>query len=199
MESVKRKANLLQNGWFWKDFGDGSGYLMSPNSSIKFFDYDYCTQEYKQLINNEWTFMCNYPYTTPWAQFKAEMEKEIVKLGLSKYNETVMSIAEKEDKLNIEMDKRLFQNGKFIGWKVYYELDKVEKALNDLLLAPKTPNEFDLAIVKALYLGYSASTIVSMLTKEQKEIIVLGVECEKDYCGYISEEILSVYNEIVKK
>lgn len=196
--TIKRKANLLEEGWLWKDFGDGSGYLASPNNSIKFFEYDYCTQEYK-LINNEWSFMNNYPYKTPWEQFKTEMERKIVEMGLSKYNETVMSIAEKEAELNIEMDKRLFRNGKFIGWKIYYELDKVEKALNDLLLAQKTPNEFDLAIIKKLCLGYTASTIVSMLTKEQKEIVVLGVECEKDCCGWVPNEVLSVYNTITHK
>lgn len=74
MSVANKKAKLLDDGWYWKIYDDGSGHLESADSK-SYFSFDYATQEYVDL-NKKWQFMTNYPDSTPMDMFKAEMERD---------------------------------------------------------------------------------------------------------------------------
>lgn len=87
------------------------------------------------------------------------------------------------------------------GWNRvdYDELEDVNAALYDLLLARDEPNAFDLKIAERLCKGYSPSTVCSMLTNDQKEIVVIGVEFEHDCGNIVSPNLKSVYEHIIEE
>lgn len=144
----KKQTKLLNEGWNWVDYDDGSGYLKNPDGK-SVISYDYTTQEYRD-VHGEWQFMSNYPATTPWDQFKTDMENLIVYEGLASYNDTVNSIAVFEKELKIPMNYRLFQKDEFVDWSAYKKLDEVNNALYDLLLSRNEPDVFDLSIADKL-------------------------------------------------
>ena len=134
MDNLNKKARLIDD-WSWVLYEDGSGHIENSKGK-QFCSFDYTTQEVKDL-NNRWQFMNEYPYRTPWEMFKTDVENTLVSNGLASYNDTVKSIAKLEEKLNINKDFRLFNDNQFVGWKSYYDLPKVEKALSDMEAAMK--------------------------------------------------------------
>lgn len=144
----KKQTKLLNEGWNWVDYDDGSGHLINPDGK-SVISYDYTTQEYRD-VHGEWQFMSNYPATTPWDQFKTDIENLIVSEGLASYNDTVNSIAVFEEELKIPMNYRLFQKDEFVDWSAYKKLAEVNNALYDLLLSRNEPDVFDLSIADKL-------------------------------------------------
>lgn len=197
MSVSNKKTMLLDNGWKWVEYDDGSGHLENPNGK-SIISFDYTTQEYRD-VHGEWRFMDNYPGTTPWDQFKTDMENLIVAEGLASYNDLVDSIAVFEEELEIPTDYRLFQSGRFIGWNAYTKLGEVNHALYALLLARDSPNEFDLGIADELSETYSPKAVCSMLTDNQKELVVIGVECELDWSNIVSPNLKLIYDEIISE
>lgn len=197
MSVLNKPAQLLEDGWCWVEYDDGSGHLENPNGK-SVISYDYTTQEYRDVHGN-WKFMNNYPDTTPWNQFKTDMENIIVAEGLASYNNLVNSIATFEEELEIKSDYRLFQNDEFAGWKAYEKLEEVNNTLYDLLLARNEPNIFDLGIADALCEDYSPRAVCSMLTDNQKEIVIIGVECTHDCGDGVSPNLESIYEELINE
>ena len=140
--------------------------------------------------------MNEYPYRTPWEMFKTDVENTLVSNGLASYNDIVKLIAKLEERLNINKDFRLFNGNQFVGWKSYYDLPKVENALSDMVNAMKTTNNFDLSIAERLCNSYPVEAVCSMLTDSQKEILILGVEFERDFGNDVSENLYGIYNAI---
>lgn len=197
-EGVKfRNAKLLADGWQWKIYDDGSGHLENADGK-SYFSFDYATQEYVDL-NNKWQFMTNYPDSTPMDMFMAEMENDIVESGLASYNDLVDSIAIFEEELEVSMHYRLFQKDRFVGWSAYPNLAEVNKSLYDLLLAAEVPDVFDLSIADKLCENYSAHGVCSMLTDNQKELVVIGVECEQDWSNIVPPNLKLLYEEIISE
>ena len=191
----KKQTKLLNEGWNWVDYDDGSGHLKNPDGK-SVISYDYTTQEYRD-VHGEWQFMSNYPATTPWDQFKTDMENLIVSEGLASYNDTVNSIAGFEEELKIPMNYRLFQKDEFVDWSAYKKLDEVNNALYDLLLSRNEPDVFDLSIADKLCNNYSPRVVCSMLTDNQKELVIIGVECEQDWSNIVPPNIKLIYDEII--
>ena len=74
MSDGVNQAALLEKGWMWIDYDDGSGHLESPNGE-EYVSYDFCTQEYK-YTNKKWHFMDEYSDRTSFYQFKTIMEND---------------------------------------------------------------------------------------------------------------------------
>lgn len=195
MSVTNKRAKLLADGWQWKFYDDGSGHLENADGK-SYFSFDYATQEYVDL-NNKWRFMTNYPDSTPMDMFMAEMENDIAQSGLASYNDLVDSIAVFEEELEIPMNYRLFQNDRFVGWSAYPNLAEVNKSLYDLLLTAEEPNVFDLSIADKLCENYSIKAVCSMLTDNQKELVVIGVECEQDWSNIVPLSLKMLYDEII--
>ena len=193
MDNLNKKARLIDD-WSWVLYEDGSGHIENSKGK-QFCSFDYTTQEVKDL-NNRWQFMNEYPYRTPWEMFKTDVENTLVSNGLASYNDTVKSIAKLEEKLNINKDFRLFNDNQFVDWKSYYDLPKVEKTLSDMEAAMKTTNSFDLSIADRLCDSYPVEAVCSMLTDSQKEILILGVEFERDFGNDVSENLYELYKAI---
>lgn len=191
----KKQTKLLNEGWKWVDYDDGSGHLKNPEGK-SVISYDYTTQEYRD-VHGEWQFMSNYPATTPWDQFKTDIENLIVSEGLASYNDTVDSIAVFEEELKIPMNYRLFQKDEFVAWSAYKKLDEVNNALYDLLLSRNEPDVFDLSIADKLCNNYSPRVVCSMLTDNQKELVIIGVECEQDWSNIVPPNLKLIYDEII--
>jgi len=66
-------------------------------------------------------------------------------------------------------------------------------------LDEQEPNSFDLNIVIELSKNYAPKDIVDNLSINQKEIVVLGVECMRDFNNPINENLYLVYKEIVDR
>ncbi len=197
MSVTKKKAMLLNDGWRWIEYDDGSGHLENPNGK-SIISFDYTTQEYRDVHGN-WRFMNNYPCYTSWDQFKTDMENLIVAEGLASYNGTVDSIAVFEEELEIQSDYRLFQNDRFVCRNAYQNLDEINNALYDLLLAGNEPNVFDLGIADRLCENYSPNAVCSMLTDNQKELVIIGVESERDWNNIVSPNLKLLYDEIISE
>lgn len=90
MSVTNKKAKLLDDGWNWIIYDDGSGHLENAEGK-SYFSFDYATQEYVDL-NNKWQFMTNYPDSTPLDMFMTEMENLIVDKGLASYNDLADSV-----------------------------------------------------------------------------------------------------------
>lgn len=191
----KKQTKLLNEGRNWVDYDDDSGNLKNPDGK-SVIRYDYTTQEYRD-VHGEWQFMSNYPATTPWDQFKTDMENLIVSEGLASYNDTVNSIAVFEEELKIPMNYRLFPKDEFVDWSAYKKLAEVNNALYDLLLSRNEPDVFDLSIADKLCNNYSPRVVCSMLTDNQKELVIIGVECEQDWSNIVPPNIKLIYDEII--
>lgn len=93
-------CKLLPEGWYWKNWSDGSGSVKSPNENI-YFSYDWTTGEYKIDDNSNWDFYLNENYSTggysvpSLSDFKRFAEKWINENILTKSKDSVMSKLEK--------------------------------------------------------------------------------------------------------
>ena len=60
----------------------------------------------------------------------------------------------------------------------------------------KTTNSFDLSIADSLCDLYPVEAVCSMLTDSQTEILILGVEFERDFGNDVSENLYRIYKAI---
>lgn len=63
METLKRQAENLPEGWIWINYDDGSGYLQSPDGK-EYFEYDWSTGEYKTTPDKSYDFFMVENYET---------------------------------------------------------------------------------------------------------------------------------------
>lgn len=192
-----KSAKLLSGSWKWVDYADGSGHIENSNGE-SVISYDYVTQEYKDM-NGKWRFMDYYPDFTPWDKFKMDIENLIVSEGLDEYNDTVKSIAELERKLHIIDDYSLFKNGLFRSWECYDNVEEVQDTLSNYLIAGNTPDVFDLSIADRLCDIYGVIYTCLELTDNQKELVVIGVECEQDWSNIVSPNLKMLYDAIINE
>ena len=179
MSDGVNQAALLEKGWMWIDYDDGSGHLESPNGE-EYVSYDFCTQEYK-YTNKKWHFMDEYSDRTSFYQFKTIMENDVLGKGLASYSDEIKAITELENKLYIIESDSILKNGQFRNWEWYGKLSEIKNTLSDYLLAEGEPNVSDLSIADRLCDLYGVLATSIMLTDNQKELVVIGVECEQDW------------------
>ena len=197
MSDGVNQALLLEDGWVWIDYDDGSGHLESP-SGEEYVIYDFCTQEYK-YVNERWSFMYEYPDRTSFYQFKTIIENDVLEKGLASYSDDVKAITELENKLYIIKSDSILKNGQFRNWEWYGKLSKIKNTLFDYLLAEGEPNVFDLSIADRLCDLYGVLATSIMLTDNQKELVVIGVECEKDWSNIVPPNLKLLYDEIINE
>ena len=195
MSDGVNQAALLEKGWMWIDYDDGSGHLESPNGE-EYVSYDFCTQEYK-YTNKKWHFMDEYPDRTSFYQFKTIMENEVLKKGLASYSDDVKTIANLENKLCIIESDSILKDGQFRNWEWYGKLSEIKNTLSDYLLAESEPYVFDLSIADRLCDLYGVYATSIMLTDNQKELVVIGVECEQDWSNIVPPNLKLLYDEII--
>lgn len=56
---------------------------------------------------------------------------------------------------------------------------------------------FDLSIADKLCNNYSPRVVCSMLTDNQKELVIIGVECEQDWSNIVPPNLKLIYDEII--
>lgn len=195
MSDKGNQAALLEDGWMWIDYDDGSGHLESP-SGEEYVIYDFCTQEYK-YTNQKWRFMDEYPDRTSFYQFKTIIENEVLKKRLASYSDDVKAIADLENKLHIVKSDSILKDGQFRNWEWYCKLSEIKNTLSDYLLAEGEPNVFDLSIADRLCDLYGVLATSIMLTDNQKELVIIGVECEQDWSNIVPPNLKLLYDEII--
>ena len=195
MSDGVNQAALLEKGWMWIDYDDGSGHLESPNGE-EYVSYDFCTQEYK-YTNKKWHFMDEYSDRTSFYQFKTIMENDVFGKGLASYSDEIKAITELENKLYIIESDSILKNGQFRNWEWYGKLSEIKNTLSDYLLAEGEPNVFDLSIADRLCDLYGVLATSIMLTDNQKELVVIGVECEQDWSNIVPPNLKLLYDKII--
>lgn len=195
MSDGVNQAALLEKGWMWIDYDDGSGHLESPNGE-EYVSYDFCTQEYK-YTNKKWHFMDEYSDRTSFYQFKTIMENDVLGKGLASYSDEIKAITELENKLYIIESDSILKNGQFRNWEWYGKLSEIKNTLSDYLLAGGEPNVFDLSIADRLCDLYGVLATSIMLTDNQKELVVIGVECEQDWSNIVPPNLKLLYDKII--
>ena len=70
----------------------------------------------------------------------------------------------------------------------------LENLLEELKAAQSDPGSFDLSIADALCSFYEPSEVCDMLTDDQKAIVVIGVENERDWYNPVSKNIAELYD-----
>lgn len=195
MSDGVNQAALLEKGWMWIDYDDGSGHLESPNGE-EYVSYDFCTQEYK-YTNKKWHFMDEYSDRTSFYQFKTIMENDVLGKGLASYSDEIKAITELENKLYIIESDSILKNGQFRNWEWYGKLSEIKNTLSDYLLAEGEPNVFDLSIADRLCDLYGVLATSIMLTDNQKELVVIGVECEQDWSKIVPPNLKLLYDKII--
>lgn len=195
MSDGVNQAALLEKGWMWIDYDDDSGHLESPNGE-EYVSYDFCTQEYK-YTNKKWHFMDEYSDRTSFYQFKTIMENDVLGKGLASYSDEIKAITELENKLYIIESDSILKNGQFRNWEWYGKLSEIKNTLSDYLLAEGEPNVFDLSIADRLCDLYGVLATSIMLTDNQKELVVIGVECEQDWSNIVPPNLKLLYDKII--
>ena len=195
MSDGVNQAALLEKGWMWIDYDDGSGHLESPNGE-EYVSYDFCTQEYK-YTNKKWHFMDEYSDRTSFYQFKTIMENDVLGKGLVSYSDEIKAITELENKLYIIESDSILKNDQFRNWEWYGKLSEIKNTLSDYLLAEGEPNVFDLSIADRLCDLYGVLATSIMLTDNQKELVVIGVECEQDWSNIVPPNLKLLYDKII--
>lgn len=187
------KAKLLDDGWLWKIYDDGSGHLESADGK-SYFSFDYATQEYVDL-NKKWQFMTNYPDSTPMDMFMAEMEMDIAKSGIAEYSSAFREIIDLQNKL-YHFDRYSFSPSYSNYMNVYNRTDKMYSVLIEYEKAAELENEFDLNMVNKLGEFYSNYAICNLLTDSHIGILIDAVEMEWDWSNDIPAKIYNVYELI---
>jgi len=72
----------------------------------------------------------------------------------------------------------------------------LETLLEELRAARNDPDSFDLSIADSLCDFYEPSEVCDMLTDDQKELVVIGVENERDWYNPISKNLAELYDYI---
>lgn len=78
-------------------------------------------------------------------------------------------------------------------------MTSLDNLLEELREAQKDPNSFDLSIAETLCDFYKPSYVCSLLTDNQKELVVIGVECERDWNNIVSPNLKLLYDEIINE
>lgn len=193
MSVTNKKAKLLDDGWQWKIYDDGSGHLESTDGK-SYFSFDYATQEYVDL-NNKWQFMTNYPDSTPMDMFMAEMEIDVVRSGIAEYSSAFRKIIDLQNKL-YHFDRYSFLPSYSDYMNVYNHIDEMYSVLQEFKKAAEVENEFDLNMVNKLGEFYSNYAICNLLTDSHIEILIDAVEMERDWSNDIPAKIYNVYELI---
>lgn len=81
---TEHNAQVLPDGWKWRDFEDGSGSLRSPNGK-RYVQYDLSTKEYRYK-GEQWQFFMGYPYGTEYLESVKERVEFNVRDMLAKEN-----------------------------------------------------------------------------------------------------------------
>ena len=66
--------------------------------------------------------------------------------------------------------------------------------LEELRAARNDPDSFDLSIADSLCDFYEPSEVCDMLTDDQKELVVIGVENERDWYNPVSKNLAELYD-----
>lgn len=72
-------------------------------------------------------------------------------------------------------------------------ITNLENLLEELRTAGKDLDSFDLSIADALCDFYAPSEVCDMLTDDQKELVVIGIENERDCGNLVPENLCAVY------
>lgn len=113
METLKRQAENLPEGWIWINYDDGSGYLQSPDGK-EYFEYDWTTGEYKVTPDKSYDFFMVENYQSGgysiggFDKFKEYAEdyinknilNEIEKKGLENNNENEINNNEEIEEID---------------------------------------------------------------------------------------------------
>ena len=75
----------------------------------------------------------------------------------------------------------------------------LETLLEELKAARNDPDSFDLSIADSLCDFYEPSEVCDMLTDDQKELVVIGVENERDWYNPISKNLAELYDCICEE
>ena len=70
----------------------------------------------------------------------------------------------------------------------------LDNLLEELKAARNDPDSFDLSIADALCDFYEPSEVCDMLTDDQKELVVIGVENERDWYNPVSKNLAELYD-----
>lgn len=193
MSVTNKKAKLLDDGWHWKIYDDGSGHLENAEGK-SFFSFDIATQEYVDL-NNKWQFMTNYPDSTPMDIFMAEMEIDIAKSGIAEYSSAFRKIINLQNRI-YHFDRYSFPPSYSNYMNVYNHTDEMYSVLIEYEKAAEFENEFDLNMVNKFGEFYSNYAICNLLTDSHIEILIDAVEMERDWNQDVPAKIYKVYELI---
>ena len=141
--------------------------------------------------------MDEYSDRTSFYQFKTIMENDVLGKGLASYSDEIKAITELENKLYIIESDSILKNGQFRNWEWYGKLSEIKNTLSDYLLAEGEPNVFDLSIADRLCDLYGVLATSIMLTDNQKELVVIGVECEQDWSNIVPPNLKLLYDKII--
>ena len=125
------------------------------------------------------------------------MENDVLGKGLASYSDEIKAITELENKLYIIESDSILKNGQFRNWEWYGKLSEIKNTLSDYLLAEGEPNVFDLSIADRLCDLYGVLATSIMLTDNQKELVVIGVECEQDWSNIVPPNLKLLYDKII--
>lgn len=75
----------------------------------------------------------------------------------------------------------------------------LENLLEELRAARNDPDSFDLSIADALCAVYEPSEVCAMLTDDQKELVIIGVENERDWYNPVSKNLAELYDCICEE
>lgn len=143
--------------------------------------------------------MDEYPDRTDFYQFKTSIENEVLRKGLASYSDEIKAITELEKKLYISQSNSILQDGEFRDWNWYGKLGDIHNMLSDYQFAESEPNVFDLSIADRLCDLYGVEDTAIMLTDNQKELVVIGVECEQDWSNIVPPNLKMLYEEIISE
>lgn len=78
-------------------------------------------------------------------------------------------------------------------------LTSLDNLLEELRAARNDPDSFDLSIADALCGFYEPSEVCDMLTDDQKGLVVIGVENERDWYNPVSKNLAELYDCICEE
>ena len=70
----------------------------------------------------------------------------------------------------------------------------LDNLLEELKAARHDQDSFDLSIADALCDFYEPSEVCAMLTDDQKELVIIGVENERDWYNPVSKNLAELYD-----
>ena len=119
---------------------------------------------------------------------------------MKKVSVTVQYDEEKLNTVKIFLEKKGLNISdeivKFIDGLYTTSLDNL---LEDLRAARNDPDSFDLSIADALCDFYEPSEVCDMLTDDQKELVVIGVENERDWYNPVLKNLVELYDCICEE